>query len=51
MNRVINCLNGFSLLVSINNNKWKVWKVEYRRHTNFTIESTISDLDGIITKL
>jgi Leucine-rich repeat (LRR) protein len=50
MNRIINCLNGFSPLVNINI-KWKFWKVEYRRHTNFAIESTISDLDGIRTKL
>jgi 4-aminobutyrate aminotransferase-like enzyme len=31
---------------SLENNKWTVWKVEYKRHTNFAMEYTITDLDG-----
>ena len=32
--------------LSLENNKWTVWKVEYKRHTNFAMEYTITDLDG-----
>ena len=31
---------------SLENNKCTVWKVEYKRHTNFAMEYTITDLDG-----
>ena len=31
---------------SLENNKCAVWKVEYKRHTNFAMEYTITDLDG-----
>ena len=31
---------------SLENNKWTVWKVAYKRHTNFAMEYTITDLDG-----